>query len=113
MSLKRKAAAIGIGEVRPFRDPGEETALTLMTKVAAEAIADAGLEKKDIDGVLNGVPFSNPAMFYPAALAEMLGIHPRMLNVVDIGGAIGAAMFWRRPLSTVGCAALCCAWPAI
>jgi hypothetical protein len=22
MSLKRKAAAIGIGEVRPFRDPG-------------------------------------------------------------------------------------------
>jgi acetyl-CoA C-acetyltransferase len=110
MSLKRKAAAVGIGEVRPFRDPGEETALGLMAKVAAEAVADAGLEKKDIDGVLNAVPFSNPAMFYPSALAEMLGIHPRMLDVVDIGGAIGTGMFWRAAAAIDGgmCRAVLC-----
>ena len=28
--------------------------------VTAEAIADAGLEKKDIDGFLVGMPFADP-----------------------------------------------------
>ena len=49
MSLKGKAAAIGIGELKPVKEPGDLTALGLMARVAAEAIADAGLEKKDID----------------------------------------------------------------
>jgi acetyl-CoA C-acetyltransferase len=34
-------------------------------------------------------------MIYPASLAEVLGINPRMLNVVDIGGASAAGMIWR------------------
>ena len=63
--------------------------------VTAEAIADAGLEKKDIDGFLVGVPFADPGMIYPASAAEVLGIKPRMLNVVDIGGASPAGMIWR------------------
>jgi len=95
MSLKGKAAAIGIGELKPLKDPGEETPLRLMANVAAEAIADAGLEKKDIDGFLVGMPFADPGMIYPAAAAERLGINPRMLNVVDIGGASPAGMIWR------------------
>jgi acetyl-CoA C-acetyltransferase len=95
MSLKGKAAAIGIGELKPLKDPGEETPLGLMAKVSAEAIADAGLEKKDIDGFLVGMPFADPGMIYPAAAAERLGIQTRMLNVVDIGGASPAGMIWR------------------
>ena len=95
MSLKGKAAAIGIGELKPLKDPGNATALGLMGDVAAEAIADAGLEKKDIDGFLVGMPFSDPGMIYPAAAAEVFGINPRMLNVVDIGGASPAGMIWR------------------
>src|SRR6266853_563881 len=95
MSLKGKAAAIGIGELKPLKEPGDATALGLMAKVAAEAIADAGLEKKDIDGFLTGMPFSDPGMLYPASAAEVLGLTPRMLNVVDIGGASPAGMMWR------------------
>src|SRR5215831_15933206 len=95
MSLKGKAAAIGIGELKPLKDPGNATALQLMGKVAAEAIADAGLEKKDIDGFLVGMPFSDPGMIYPASAAEVFGLTPRMLNVVDIGGASPAGMIWR------------------
>jgi acetyl-CoA C-acetyltransferase len=95
MSLKGKAAAIGIGELKPMKEPGEHTALELMGDVAAEAIADAGLEKKDIDAFLVGMPFSDPGMLYPASAAEVLGINPRMLNVVDIGGASPAGMIWR------------------
>jgi len=96
MSLKNKAAAIGIGELKPLKEPGEgTTALGLMAEVAAEAIADAGMEKKDIDGFLVGMPFNDPGMLYPAAAAEVLGFSPRMLNIVDIGGASPAGMVWR------------------
>ena len=96
MSLKRKAAAIGIGELKPLKDaPDDVTAFGLMAKVSAEAIADAGLEHKDIDGFLVGMPFSDPGMLYPASAAEAFGINPRMLNVVDIGGASPAGMIWR------------------
>src|SRR5262249_980883 len=96
MSLKRKAAAIGIGELKPMKDaPDDVTALGLMAKVSAEAIADAGLEHRDIDGFLVGMPFSDPGMLYPASAAEAFGINPRMLNVVDIGGASPAGMIWR------------------
>ncbi|MGH7987951.1 MAG: thiolase family protein [Candidatus Binataceae bacterium] len=96
MSLKGKAAAIGIGELKPTKDaPPEATPLKLMGQVAAEAIADAGLEKRDIDGFLVGMPFADPGMLYPASAAEVLGINPRMLNQVDIGGASPAGMIWR------------------
>src|ERR1700692_25132 len=95
MSLKGKAAAIGIGELKPLKDPGDETPLGLMAKVSAEAIADAGLEKKDIDGFLVGMPFADPGMIYPAAAAEVLGLNVRMLNQVDIGGARPARVSWR------------------
>jgi acetyl-CoA acetyltransferase len=95
MSLKGKAAAIGIGELKPFKDPGDLTALSLMAKVSAEAIEDAGLEKKDIDGFLVGMPFSDPGMLYPASAAEALGLQTKMLNIVDIGGASPAGMIWR------------------
>jgi acetyl-CoA C-acetyltransferase len=95
MSLKGKAAAIGIGELKPAKEPGDLTALGLMAKVSAEALADAGLEKKDIDGFLVGMPYADPGMLYPASAIEVLGFAPRMLNVVDIGGASPAGMIWR------------------
>src|SRR5260370_25926326 len=94
MSLKGKAAAIGIGELKPMKEPGDATALGLMARVSAEAIEDAGLEKKDIDGFLVGMPFSDPGMLYPASAAEVFGLKTKMLNIVDIAGASPAAMFW-------------------
>jgi acetyl-CoA acetyltransferase len=96
MSLKGKAAAIGIAELKPWKDaPPEMTPLKLMGQLTVEALADAGLEKNDIDGFLVGMPFADPGMIYPASAAEVLGINPRMLNIVDIGGASAAGMIWR------------------
>jgi acetyl-CoA C-acetyltransferase len=95
MSIKGKAAAIGIGELKPLKEPGDNTALGLMAKVTAEAIADAGIDKKDIDGFLVGVPFADPGFIYPASAAEVLGLQLKMLNQVDIGGASPAGMIWR------------------
>ncbi|MFZ1120110.1 MAG: thiolase family protein [Candidatus Binataceae bacterium] len=96
MSLKGTAAVVGIGELKPTKDaPPEATALGLMSNAAAEAIADAGLETKDIDGFLCGMAFADAGMLYPASVAEVMGINPRMLNQVDIGGASPAGMVWR------------------
>jgi len=96
MSLKGKAAAIGIAELKPWKEaPSEVTPLKLMGQLTAEALADAGLEKKDLDGFLVGMPFADPGMIYPASAAEVLGINACMLNVVDIGGASPAGMIWR------------------
>src|SRR5208282_2212445 len=96
MSLKGKAAAIGIAELKPWKEPpAGVTPLKLMFQLTADALRDAGLEKRDLDGLLVGVPFADPGMIYPASLAEVLGINPRMLNVVDIGGASAAGMIWR------------------
>jgi len=96
MSLKGKAAAIGIAELKPWKEaPPEVTPLKLMGQLTAEALSDAGLEKKDLDGFLVGMPFADPGMLYPASACEVLGINPRMLNVVDIGGATPAGMIWR------------------
>jgi acetyl-CoA C-acetyltransferase len=96
MSLKGKAAAIGIAELKPWKEaPAGVTPLKLMGQLTAEVLRDAGLEKKDIDGFLVGMPFADPGMLYPASACEVLGINPRMLNVVDIGGATPAGMIWR------------------
>ncbi len=96
MSLKGSAAVIGIGELKPTKDaPPDATALGLMSDAAAEAIADAGLETRDIDGFLCGMAFADAGLLYPASVAEVMGISPRMLNQVDIGGASPAGMVWR------------------
>jgi acetyl-CoA C-acetyltransferase len=96
MSLKGKAAAIGIAELKPWKEaPPDVTPLKLMAQLTAEALSDAGLEKKELDGFLVGMPFADPGMLYPASACEVLGINPRMLNVVDIGGATPAGMIWR------------------
>jgi acetyl-CoA C-acetyltransferase len=39
--------------------------------------------------------FADAGMLYPASVAEVMGINPRMLNQVDIGGASPAGMVWR------------------
>lgn len=96
MSLKGKAAAIGIAELKPWKEPPPDiTPLNLMGRLMVEAIADAGLEKKDIDGFLVGMPVADPGFIYPASAAEVLGLNPRVLNIVDIGGASPAGMIWR------------------
>jgi acetyl-CoA acetyltransferase len=111
MSLKNQAAAIGFAELKPWKEPPPDlTPLSLMARLTAEAIADAGLDKGDIDGFLVGMPTADPGFIYPASAAEVLGINPRMLNVVDIGGASPAGMIWRAAAAIQGgmCSAVLC-----
>lgn len=49
---EKKACITGIGQTPPGR-PSDHTALQLTLQACREAVADAGLELEDIDGLLN------------------------------------------------------------
>ena len=93
--LKRKAAITGIGELKPVRRT-EQTAEALMMEAVRLAIVDAGLETRDIDGVLVTPPiFSQLTFAHASAVAEYLGIRPTFANVVDMAGASGTSQVWK------------------
>lgn len=88
-------AIAGIGELKPQRRTQGATTLGFIAETVRLAVADAGLEKDTIDGLLVGPQVGETPQHVPAAVAEYLGIQPRMGNVVDLGGASGAGMVWR------------------
>jgi acetyl-CoA acetyltransferase len=90
-----KGAIIGIGELKPMRRTEGVTTLEMLAKVSAAAVADAGIEPYEIDGLLVGPQVGETPQHVPATIAEYLGLRPSMGNVVDLGGASGAGMVWR------------------
>jgi acetyl-CoA acetyltransferase len=95
MSIKGKAAVIGLAETKPQKTSGDRTALGIIGEVARDAIADAGLEKRDIDGLLTGIAFGDFSVLWPSVVAEYLRLHPRYFSQVELGGASPAGMVWR------------------
>jgi len=95
MTLKRAAAITGIAEMRPSPSPDGKSTLGIMVEVAREAILDAGLSPREVDGLLIGPPITEMVPMWPAHVGEYLGIHPRYEDVVDLGGASAAGMAWR------------------
>lgn len=71
MSLRGKAAIVGIGETPHRRAWPGRTERGLCAEAAAMAIADAGLHKEDIDGLI-----TFGGMSYPAPIAEYIGVKP-------------------------------------
>ena len=66
--------------------------LDLMTEAAAGALADAGLERGDIDGVICGYSTTMPHLMLATVFAEHFGIRPRYAAALQLGGATGLAM---------------------
>lgn len=95
MSIKGKAAILGFAEMAPQKGAVEKTPLGIIGEVAREAIADAGLEKKDIDGLLTGMAIGEYSVLWPSVVSEYLRLQPRYFNQVELGGASAAGMVWR------------------
>src|SRR5918994_120471 len=84
MSLRGKAAVVGVAE----SDLGEVgagfTPLDLIGQATFRALKDAGLEKSDVDGL-----FSASAYYHMPTLSvgEYLGIRPRYSDATSMGGS--------------------------
>src|SRR5947207_15058306 len=94
MSLRNKAAIVGIGETPTDRlgsKPGESRKSSAEYLAAAMHLAfeDAGLKLKDFQGQGLGVtiPTAYPQPFWPEEVAEILGVTPGMLFAGGTGGA--------------------------
>jgi len=89
MSLRGRAAIVGIGETPHRRSWPGRSQLGLCAEAAAEAIRDAGLKREDIDGLIT---FGNT--MYPARMAEYIGIRPTHFAVGAglMGSTAGVAL---------------------
>ena len=84
-SLRDQAAIVGIGETVYNRDSGR-TELSMAVEAAKKAIADAGLETRDIDGIVKFTADSTSQ----GELAACLGI-PYLRYYGELGPLGGAA----------------------
>src|SRR6201999_849687 len=81
----------GVGLTAFGRHEGSTT-LDLMSDAAALALADAGLQRGDIDGFLCGYSTTMPHIMLATVFAEHFGIRPSYAHAVQVGGATGMAM---------------------
>lgn len=81
MSLKDKYAIVGVGYTSQGKIPGR-TSLSFHLEACVNAIADAGLKKNDIDGLICYRHFpasSDENDLTPFVVAQHLGIEPKYL----------------------------------
>src|SRR6202041_2684355 len=90
--LSRQAAIVGVG-LTPQGKLDGSTNLSLQTDAFTRALADSGLKKTDIDGLLSepGTTDMHWALDY-LRLGRALGINPRYTGSFAMGGATAGAL---------------------
>lgn len=82
----RRVAILGVGET-PFGADGRESSLHLHAIAALQAVEDAGLPLREVDGLLTAGSRTDGFLMHSAALAEYLGLRPRLAASLSLGGA--------------------------
>lgn len=91
MTLKNQAVIAGVGESEIGKVPGM-TGLALNAQAARRALDDAGLQPRDVDGLLTAYSVSEPYFMYGTVLCEYLGLKPGLCASMTLGGATGAIL---------------------
>jgi len=81
----------GVGDTR-FGRLEDSSTLALMAQAANAALADAGLARAAIDGLLCGYSTTLPHLMLSTLFAEHFGLQPSYAHAVQLGGATGCAM---------------------
>ena len=90
-ALSGKVVIAGIGHTAFGKLLGRST-VSLNIEAIRKALADAGVQKSQVDGLMVKAPTSKFEMMYAQKLAEALGIQPRIGGVYDHGGASNISM---------------------
>jgi acetyl-CoA acetyltransferase len=91
-TLRGKTVVIASGLSPVGRVPGRSP-LWLAADATRRALAEAGLRKGDIDGVLACSSFASLFHRFSVAFSEYLGIQPTFSNTLQVSGATAATMF--------------------
>ena len=81
----------GVGLTPYGKHPGKSTP-DLMSEAATAALADAQLERRDIDGLVCGYSTTMPHLMLSTVFAEHFGVKPGYAHAIQLGGATGFAM---------------------
>lgn len=81
----------GVG-LTPFGRHEGRTTLDLMSMAATAALADAGLVRAEIDGLISGYSTTMPHLMLATVFAEHFGLSPAYAHAIQVGGATGVAM---------------------
>jgi len=97
MGLKGEAQIVGVAQHRSERRFTGRPKLTLeqWADLAAEALHDAGIDSREVDGLVCANDVTEASHFVPATVAEYMGWSVNLAERVDLGGASPAGMVWR------------------
>lgn len=87
-----RASIVGVGATRQGKFP-DQTPLSLAVEAVRLALADAGIDKSEVDGLLTmpGTQSPEGPKNY-LVLGELMGIDPRYTGSMSMGGATGGAL---------------------
>lgn len=89
--MRGNTVIAGIGHTAYGKLAGRSTT-SLNVEASRKAIADAGIDKDEVDAVFVKYPTSQYRMMYGQTIAEALGLQPRIGGVWDQGGATNISM---------------------
>ncbi len=97
-SLRAQTAIVGVGdsEVGKVVHLG---ATALCVDAALRALDDAGLDKRDVDGLVTCNSMSEPRMYHAEAVAEYLGICPSYCVSAGAGGGTTFSVLYQAALA--------------
>jgi acetyl-CoA acetyltransferase len=84
-SLRGQVAIVGVADTAVGKLPGRSP-MELGVEAALAAIADAGIKKSEVDGLVTCNAMAQPMLYHAEATAEYLQIFPRYCMSVGAGG---------------------------
>ena len=84
--LSNSACIVGVDESDEIGVVPNQSQLTLQLEAIHNAAHDAGLSVSDIDGVFTTGGITTANQHSPVYIAEALGITPRYIDCVSVGG---------------------------
>lgn len=101
MTLRGQAAIVGLAEYQPRLYSKNATTLGMLADIGHRAIADAGFEPAEVDGLVTE-GFTEAPFMAASTVAEYMGLRPAWADVVDHGGATSVAMVNRAAAAIAG-----------
>lgn len=89
--MSMEASITGVFDTRVGELPGS-TSMGLQYEAAAGALADAGLQAAQVDGVLCAYSFTEPHLMPASVFCEYAGLHPDVCYSIHAGGATACIM---------------------